>query len=435
MKKYLPTILTFALILVGGVFIFAPHVAFAEESYVQQISTSVINSFIANVGYQILSFASVLVAAAGTFLSVSMNLTLHIKDIYLQLAAIKNVWVVIRDLTSMFVIFSLLYYSILTIVGYGEGKVSKLIVKIFLAGIFINFSLFFVRVAIDASNLVSLQFYEAIAPGTSENIGTDAAFNSGGLSNVFLQSLKIQKVYTASSIGGKGVDISAGIIFATIGGTIIMITAAFSLFAAAIAFTVRTAILLFVMAMSPVYFAGMIFPDIKTKVSDKIMSLFVGQLIFMPVYLLLMYVALRVISDPKFNAMFQPAATSAANAPYAYTWSSIIVQYTIAILFIDAPLAVAISLGGKGMGFVPTGASMSKYLGKSVGGFLKRNTYGAVANSVANSDIMNVAASKNIVAAGALRQLRGVAKEYKEYETKKGEEKAAFGKFAAEERT
>jgi hypothetical protein len=386
MKKYYSKIFIAIAVLLSGTAILLPQSAHAIDLFdVFPGPESMINSFLSFISYKILEVVSTFVTAGGLFLSISINLTTHIKDIYETISGIKSVWVVVRDLSSMFIIFILLYASIMTIIGRedesGFGSVGKLIVKIFLAGIFINFSLFFVRVAVDASNLVSLQFYRAIAPQTENNWTVNSAYYDGGLSNILLQSMKVQKVYAAAT-AGKGLDIATGIFFATIGGIIIMVTAGLSLFAAAIAFTARTAILLFVMAVSPLFFAGMIFPKIKQKVSDPLFNLLKGQLIFMPVYLFLLYVALKVISDDKFNAIFTQQATgAAATAQYAYVWSGIIIQYTIAILFINAPLVAAIALGGKGMKWTPD----AKAISKRFGGFFGRNTFGRAGKYVGES--------------------------------------------------
>jgi hypothetical protein len=216
MSKKLANIFIALLILGTGFGIFAPQIAAAQAApnpaaqpaqkpgIVSKLAngvasvaatallptTSYFNTGLAIIANSILTVTSVFVTATATFLSVSINLTTHIKDIYEKIDGIRLVWTVVRDLSSLVIIFALLYFSILTIVGSGEGKVGKLIVNIFIAGVFINFSLFFVKVAIDASNLISLQFYDAIAPQTATHWTTDSAFYDGGLSNVLLNSLK-----------------------------------------------------------------------------------------------------------------------------------------------------------------------------------------------------------------------------------------------------
>jgi hypothetical protein len=376
-------------------------------------STNVISGTVSFIGNMILSALAVFVTATGLFLSISINITLHIKDIYDSVESVKYIWIFVRDLSSMFIIFVLLYYSIKTILGQADGKVRELIVKVFLAGLFINFSLFFVRIATDASNLVSLQFYNAIAPETTQNYSVDSAFYDGGISNIMLQSLKIQKIYSTATVG-QNLDMTTSVFFSIIGGIIIMVTAAFSFLAASIAFTARTAIILFVMILSPLYFAGIIFPELKKSVSDKLLDLFKSQLIFMPVYLFLMYIALRLISDPKFNAMFKSDnIASASGAQYAYTWSAVIIQYTIAIVFINIPLIAAISLSGK-TGFLMKWAPQAEGISRRIGGFFGRNTLGRAAR-YAGKEMDRFAAQKTFFGSENFRSAGKIVSKYTKY--------------------
>ncbi len=378
MKKYLPKILSVALILIAGVVILLPQTAHANLtdtiiSYV--VPQSSINSVLRSVANLILMFVSGLVTISGTFLSMSMNITTHIKDIYNGISGIESTWRTIRDLSSIVIIFALLYASIKMILGTKGANFGQLVVKIFIAGMLINFSLFFVKIAVDASNLVSLQFYNAIAPETASNWTTTSAFYDGGISNVFMQSLNVPAIYKSVDFK-SGSDVSLSIIFTALGGSIMMIAAAFSFFAAAIAFTVRTAMLLAIMVISPLYFACLIFPKLEEKVSKKISGLLYSQCVFMPIYLFLMYIALKIISDKNFLAVFNTANNNAAaglsGGFFGSASISLILQFTIAIVFINFPLVAAISMGGIGMKWAPTAADISK----KVGGFFGRRTLG-----------------------------------------------------------
>ena len=117
-----------------------------------------VNTFAANIGYMILFVANSILNITAIFLSWSIKLTLGISEIYAKSDSIRNIWIIIRNLSSMFIIFMLIYTSIRTILDSNTTAVRQLIIKIILAGLLINFSLFFTKVLIDASNLVSLQF-------------------------------------------------------------------------------------------------------------------------------------------------------------------------------------------------------------------------------------------------------------------------------------
>src|SRR4051812_16826455 len=110
MKKHYLKILALT-ILLGGVLLI-PHAAFADNTVISEIGQSAINGAISYIANFLLSFVSWFVTVTGIFLSISINLTMHIKNIYETVTGIKTVWIIVRDISSMFIIFFLLYYSI-----------------------------------------------------------------------------------------------------------------------------------------------------------------------------------------------------------------------------------------------------------------------------------------------------------------------------------
>lgn len=350
---------------------------------------------VAGAGDILLKIASFTLTFTGFLLNMSVIFTTHIKDIYDATPAIRNVWVIIRNISSIFIIFMLLYSSIQTILGIGSPNLKKLIGNIIMAGLLINFSLFFTKVAIDASNLVSLQFYRAIAPEYSSTLDNSSpgkwmsgAFYDGGISNVFMQSLKIQTIYHPENSGIKGqtdtVKISAAIIVATYGGVILMLFASISFLAASVAFVIRTVLLLVLMAFSPVYFAGMIFPVIKKDVSNEWMKYLTNQLLFMPIYLLLMYVSMTVISDSGFMSFLQ-SKDGVTSGSFLMKQMGIVLQYVIAIFFINLPLIGAVKFGAIGTKFAENMTKGLKEKIYSQPGIIGRNTLGRVGRTLGGS--------------------------------------------------
>ncbi len=364
------------------VIVFIPGTSHAA-GWIDGPMVSVVNTLLANISNTVLTLASYAVIVSGIFLSVSINITTHIGDFFDKMPALGEVWIVIRNLSSVFIIFILIYSSISTILGINTSQTKTLIGKIIVVGLLINFSLFFTKLAIDASNIVSLQFYRAIAPQASLSLDVKNLYNDGGLSNIFMASLKIPTIYQNKSAVSGAVDIPLSIGIATFAGMIMMVTASISFFAAAIAFSARTAILLFVMALSPLYFAGMIFPEVKKK-SDKLYELFMGQLLFMPAYLFLMYVALRIISSPGFKEIFNQNASGIAPAgegPFGATFISVIIQYVIALFFINIPLIAAIEMGAVGAKWAPDAKSVTGFFGQHTAGRGAKWAQGKLATS------------------------------------------------------
>ncbi len=94
------------------------------------------------------------------FFNASIGLTLSSKLYYLS-SFIEDGWSIVRDIANIFFIFILLFVALQTILGFGSST-KKTIAKLIMVAILINFSMFFVKVIIDTSNILALVFYNRI---------------------------------------------------------------------------------------------------------------------------------------------------------------------------------------------------------------------------------------------------------------------------------
>ena len=157
--------------------------------------------------YGILAIASFGLSIAAVVLNFSMYLTTHLDLFIKNTPAIYQIWGTLRDLASMVLIFSILIASIQMILNLKPPGYGTLLKNIIVAGVLINFSFFFTRVLIDGSNIVSLQFYNAMSstPNVSQceltggttymtcAIGaiTSLGTGNGGIANVFMGALDV----------------------------------------------------------------------------------------------------------------------------------------------------------------------------------------------------------------------------------------------------
>jgi len=120
-------------------------------------------------------------------------------DIYSK-EFIEKIWRVVRDFANIFFILILLYaaFQIMLDLGHGGGK--KIIAAVILIALLVNFSLFFTKVVIDASNIVALIFYNRIDTKDvpAEQIGSEkplaAALVSRFNINTFFDGSIIAKI-------------------------------------------------------------------------------------------------------------------------------------------------------------------------------------------------------------------------------------------------
>ncbi len=403
MKKALLTILTIVLVATPILTAVTPRVAEAScgLGIIGEANLSdcvfAVTAEISKLGVTV---GGALLTITGTLLNATLVATLNMKTLVDNTPSIGVAWKTIRDFSSIFIIFLLLYASIMMILGVKTQNynLGKLIVNIVIAGLLINFSLFMTKFIIDTSNLVSLSFYTAMVPpgsvgatgsATTGEIVT-SAYDAGGLSNVFMQSLDIQKVF-GSTDALKGSDINYRITLANVGATVLMIVAAFSFLFAAIAFAVRIGILILLMAFSPIYFIAMILPEAK-EYSEKWKKTLFSMCLFMPVYLFLMYVAVSIINDPRFFDFARPKATSGAGDVIGAGTVGIVLQYLIAFIMINAPLLAAIKIGGEGSKLAVEWGENAKKWGQ---GFVGQHTVGRAAKNISESAAFGDFARRN----------------------------------------
>ena len=207
-----------------------------------------------------------------------------------EATAINTAWTTMRDLANMTFIFILLYAAIQTILGIGTNT-KKLIVNVVIVAILINFSLFFTKIVIDASNILAVFFYDAVA-------------TQDGISDRMLDELELKSLMNTGDIGL--LDGKKMIIVGFFGSILVMI-AAFIFFAAAMMFVVRFVILLLVLIFSPIAFASFALPSLRESIGKKWWNALIAQAFFAPIYLMITWIVITV-SD----SLFQPTNTTFA---------------------------------------------------------------------------------------------------------------------------
>lgn len=435
MKKLLPKI-SILLAVLGVGLVLSTHTANAQ-SVVKLLGYEslaiLIAEFLANIFTSIQMVASWILAVSGFLLNYSINLTLQLKGFLDQTPAIYTTWKALRDITGLFIIFFLLFAAIKLILGL-DTKFGSLIKNIVIAGVLINFSFFFAGLGIDASNVVSIQLYNAIAPANSLNLGNlkpegvVSTIKDGGLSDIFMKSLKIPALYdTNGKITPAGETAAAGgawtaplkIILVGFTSIVVMLTAALSFAAAALAFIIRFVVLIFLLAFSPIWFASHIVPEIGSY-AKKWTEVYKGMLIFMPVYLLLMYLALNVMTTtPILSGGSIAAVANTAAAGATPDWYSsiiaLVINAIVIIVLLNIPLVASIGVSGGVLKFIKADKMGSwAVLGgaRKVGRLSYENTIARGASALARSEGLKDIASKNLFAGAALRSIRGVATPY-----------------------
>lgn len=221
-----------------------------------------------------------------------------------NLSAIGVAWRILRDVGNIMLIFGFLAIGITTIIDkgdwYGGGK--KMLPMLFIGAIFLNFSLFITEAVIDTGNLFATQFYKQINGGNMPTAAmtASATVKNEGISNKLMSQLGMQTIYNVND-GKVRSDVFRGSNTWIIGfmGILLFIVTAFVLFSLAFVLIARFVILIFLIILAPVGFAGLAIPQLKGRAEQWWDTLF-KQTLTAPVLLLMLYVALAVITDAQF---------------------------------------------------------------------------------------------------------------------------------------
>lgn len=263
----------------------------------------------------IMSLFAWLLGVAMLTLDYAVYYTVVKMGVYVQnLSAVGVTWRILRDIGNILLIFGFLAVGITTILNvdwYGGGK--KFLPMLLVSAVFMNFSLFMTEAMIDTGNLFATQFYTQINGGSlpttqgPSNILTNAdgstlTTGNEGVSNKIMSQLGLQTIYGNAR---TNTDIFKGSNPMLIGfmGILIFITTAFVMFSLAFILIARFVTLLFLIIISPIGFAGLAVPQLKSTAKWWWDMLF-NQVITAPILLLLLYIALAIITDAQFLTGF-----------------------------------------------------------------------------------------------------------------------------------
>lgn len=145
--------------------------------FVAPVSASV-ESAVANVVGNIMDL---LVRGAANILILVVNLLMDVASYsdFINASAVSRGWVVVRDLCNMFFVIILLIIAFATILGQEEYGAQKMLPKLIMAAVLINFSKMICGLMIDISNVVMLTFVKAFSA-----IGAGNMLDMLGISSV-----------------------------------------------------------------------------------------------------------------------------------------------------------------------------------------------------------------------------------------------------------
>ncbi len=216
-------------------------------------------------------------------------------------------WGILRDFGNIILLFGFVYMGIQTILNLHHYNVGKTLSRLVIFAILLNFSLFISEAIIDTSNVLASTLYNQTSFCGIEDM--ECLINSGVASHI----LQRAGIASALGFGGQNQEAVAGLqagvgdggkgnyltnpigeTLKFLGLAILVTTAAVVLFAGAFLLISRAIFLAFLMVVSPIGFAGMAVPWLE-KIAKDWWDALIKQSLFAPVFLLLLFVGLKVL--------------------------------------------------------------------------------------------------------------------------------------------
>ncbi len=328
---------------------------------------------------------------------------------------VENGWSVVRDVANIFFIFILLYAALSLVLSlhlHGTS-VKKIVSQVIIVALLINFSLFFCRVAIDASNVLSRVFYNAMDISSVGNPATtfdDTAPKEKSISAAVISGIQPQKLLSGESLEklrSNGQSVTPGTLFMVLLISFILnIIMAWIFFMCAAFFAGRVGVIWFSMIFAPIAFVSSIVPSLDHGLKQlgwgEWLKTFLSACFKAPVFFFFLYLIVNLVGGPGGGLLGSTigAITNAQNGNWVAFLVGILLPTMIVIgLLMEAKKqaeSMAGQFGGAFAGVIAAGTGMVAMAATGGAAALGARFIGGKAADVANSDRLKDMASGKV---------------------------------------
>jgi len=198
--------------------------------------------------------AYIITAVVGFFITVLIKILVSVAQFnhIIDVETVKNGWVIVRDLANMFFVLVLLVIAFATILRIESYNAKRLLPKLLIMAILINFSKMIFGLIIDFSQVIMLTFVNSFASGNGWFIDM---FN---VKNLF--SINTFKRYVSGESAFTGWALAMAVIASVLASIITLIVIAVIL----AVLVIRIVMLWIYTILSPLVFLGFAFPPYKS---------------------------------------------------------------------------------------------------------------------------------------------------------------------------
>ncbi len=305
------------------------------------------------------------------------------------------IWVIIRQIVSLVVVFAGLYLGFMYIIGR-EDTFGKYIGWLAIFALFVNFSYPVTRALVDVSNIISLNVYsssvggEALGSSFGSAVTTPGGNTAGsliisklGLTDLFVSATTVTtedgfSVKTGSGFVGQ-INTTPGALAAVA----FALCAAFVLFMCTWLIVMRSALLSFLIVASPLLLVDAVVPKLG-DVAVKMRKMFFEQLIVAPVFMLMLALTLR------FMDVFQTSGGPLApGGDSVKVFFNILMMTIMLIIMLKVTKAAAGTAGEMATNFMGKVGGFGLGVASGGAGFLARGSVGLAAARLRDSGMMD----------------------------------------------
>ncbi len=442
----------FVLVLLCGTFatILLPNVAFAGLSdYISgtELARDFFAVFFSYISEALLRITSLVLYVSGIILKYIIEISIVKMGAIIDSGGVRSAWSTFRDIANMSFIFIILYIAISTILGTGVNM-RKTLVRVVIVALLLNFSFFFTKIVVDASNILTIGFYNQIinTPCTP-----DGGQPAGDLGSAFMCQMGLATVWNAdiiNDVAGNAIGLEIGTILVRgVMGSLFFLIAAFVFLAASLMFLARLVTFIFLFTLSPLAFGAMALPN--DEYSNKWKEPLIKNSIFAPAFMLAIWAALKVLGGinqilfPNGRNLNLAEALIGREGGVSQNAGQVFMNYAIVIGMIIGALMVAEKFGAYGAGAAIKMLNNSR---KSIQGAIGRQTIGRAGNALdnkisksdsrlgrfANSDLGREI--RGLTTGAAAKAKFGSKTDFKKYQKDKEKEDKDYAKEVREQR-
>lgn len=304
--------------------------------------------------------------AAGWLLDVATVFSIS-THIYQDPTFISEGWRIVRDISNIFFILILIYLAFKLILGNSGSDVKKMISTIILVAVLLNFSLFFTKVVIDASNILARIFYTQITITGSDRTPVSNSSTLGieekSLSQALADGFNVNKMMSEDTIQKMNSEYgSTSDKFARAGygfliillALIVNLVAAWSFFIVALLFVGRVVALWVAMIFSAFAFTSKAVPWLD-KVKEISWTSWLQNLFSVsflaPIFLFFIYIIIAFVNSRFLDGLFN----NVANFSFTSLMIAILMQFVILITLVQKSKDMAQSMAGDTAGALAKG--------------------------------------------------------------------------------